>query len=187
MHSGQVPSDVFLLRVGRVKLSATTPAGRELLLGFRGPGDVVGELAALDELPRSATIVALEPVEALVVSHERFRACVVADPSAALAMLRILCMRLRDADAKRIQLGGYATLGRVAFCLLELCERFGEAEVAAVDILLPISQEELAGWAGSSIESVGRALSMMRRLGWIETRRRGIRVLDRESLERATG
>jgi CRP/FNR family transcriptional regulator, cyclic AMP receptor protein len=187
MHAGQVPHDVLVLQAGRVKVSGTTDAGREILLAFRGPGDLVGELSALDERPRSASIVALEAVEALALSHEQFRAVLAHHPSAALALLRVLSDRLRDADAKRLQFAGYTTMGRVAFCLLELCDRFGEADEGTVEIDLPLSQEELAGWAGSSLESVGRALQQMRGLGWIETRRRAIRVLDRDALKGATG
>jgi CRP-like cAMP-binding protein len=187
MHAGQVPHDVLVLQSGRVKVSGTTDAGREILLAFRGPGDLVGELSALDEQPRSASIVALEAVEALALSHDQFRAVLAQHPSASLALLRVLSDRLRDADAKRVQFAGYTTMGRVAFCLLELCDRFGEAEEGAVEIDLPLSQEELAGWAGSSLESVGRALQQMRGLGWIETRRRAIRVLDRDALQGATG
>jgi CRP-like cAMP-binding protein len=74
----------------------------------------------------------------------------------------------------------------VAFCLLELCERFGRVADDRIEIHLPISQDELAGWAGASIESVGRALQSMRRLGWIETGRRAITVLDREGLRGVT-
>jgi CRP/FNR family cyclic AMP-dependent transcriptional regulator len=186
MHAGQVPREVFLLRSGRVKVSASTSAGRHFLLAVRAPGDLVGELSALDELPRSATIEALEAVDALVLQHADFRAVLAQHPEAAMGLLRMLSARLRDADAKRIQLAGYTALGRVAFCLLELCERFGQDEEGAVDISLPLSQEELAGWAGSSLESVGRSLQTMRGLGWIETRRRAIRVLDREALRGAT-
>jgi CRP/FNR family transcriptional regulator, cyclic AMP receptor protein len=187
MHVGQVPAEVLLLQSGRVKVSATTSAGRTVLLALRGPGDLVGELSALDESPRSASIVALEPVQALAISSDGFRAFLVERPDAALALLRELSARLRDADAKRIQLAAYTTVGRVAFCLLELCDRFGSSEEGAVDIALPFSQEELASWAGASLESVGRALQQMRGLGWIETRRRAIRVLDRAALEAATG
>jgi CRP-like cAMP-binding protein len=186
MHAGQVPQEVIVVQSGRVKVSATTPAGRRVLLAFRGPGDLVGELSAIDERPRGASVEALEPVEAIALGHEHFRAVLQAHPAAALALLRLLAERLREADAKRVQLSGYTAMGRVAFCLLELCERFGAGEEGPVDILLPLSQEELAGWAGSSLESVARALQAMRKLGWIETRRRAIRVLDRDALRAAT-
>jgi CRP/FNR family cyclic AMP-dependent transcriptional regulator len=128
-------------------------------------------------------VVALERVQARAVGHDRFRALLADRPEASLAMLRELSGRLREADAKRIQLSAYTTTGRVAFCLLELCARFGEDDDGAIAILLPLSQEELASWAGASIESVGRALQSMRRVGWVETRRRSIRVLDRSALE----
>jgi CRP-like cAMP-binding protein len=186
MYIDQVPSEVLVLLSGWVKVSATTAAGRTVLLALRGPGDLVGELSALDDAPRSASIVAIEPVQALAVPRERFRTFLLEHPETALALLRELSTRLRDADAKRVQLAAYTTVGRVAFCLLELCDRFGRDEQGAVDILLPLSQEELASWAGSSLESVGRALQTMRGLGWIETRRRAIRVLDRQALQGAT-
>jgi CRP-like cAMP-binding protein len=167
-------------------VSATTHAGKTVLLALRGPGELVGELSALDEAPRSASIVALEPVQALAVPHTRFKTFLLEHPEHALTLLQQLGARLRDADAKRVQLAAYTTTGRVAFCLLELCDRFGAGDEGAVDITLPLSQEELASWAGSSLESVGRALQQMRGLGWIETGRRAIRVLDRQGLQQAT-
>jgi CRP/FNR family transcriptional regulator, cyclic AMP receptor protein len=186
-HVGQVPDRVLLLRKGRVKVETTTSAGRAVVLAVRGPGELVGELAALDEQPRSASIVALEPVEAIALSHQDFRAFLLARPTAALALLAELSRRLRDADSKRIEYAAGGTLERVSARLLELCERFGEASDGAVEISLPLSQEELAGWTGSSVESVGRALQTMRSLGWIETSRRKIRVLDGDALRRSAG
>jgi CRP/FNR family cyclic AMP-dependent transcriptional regulator len=182
-----VPDRVLLLRKGRVKVETTTSAGRAVVLAVRGPGELVGELAALDEQPRSASIVALEPVEAIALSHQDFRAFLLARPTAALALLAELSRRLRDADSKRIEYAAGGTLERVSARLLELCERFGEASDGAVEISLPLSQEELAGWTGSSVESVGRALQTMRSLGWIETSRRKIRVLDGDALRRSAG
>jgi CRP-like cAMP-binding protein len=163
----------------------TTPTGREVVLAFRGPGELVGELSALDDEPRSATIVAVDRVEALTLTAHEFRSFLTEHPSASLALLRMLSRRLRDADAKRIEFAAFNTLARVAVRLLELCERFGREEGGSVRIALPLSQEELAGWTGASLESVGRALQTMRSLNWIETRRREIRVLDPEALRRA--
>jgi CRP/FNR family transcriptional regulator, cyclic AMP receptor protein len=186
MYVDQVPSEVLVILDGWVKVSATTPAGKTVLLALRGPGELVGELSALDEAPRSASIVAIEPVQALAVPYARFKAFLLDHPEHALTLLQQLGARLRDADAKRVQLAAYTTTGRVAFCLLELCDRFGEHAEGVVEITLPLSQEELASWAGASLESVGRALQQMRGLGWIETRRRAIRVLDRQALQNAT-
>ena len=156
-----------------------------MLLAFRGPGDLVGELAALDDEPRSATVEALEPVQALAIGHDAFRAFLIAQPAAgARRCCAMLSARLRDADAKRVQLAGYTTLGRVAFCLLELCERFGEGRASTSCCRSP-RRSWRAGRARRSSPSAARC-STMRKLGWIETRRRAIRVLDPAALEGAT-
>ena len=184
-HEGQLPDRVVLLRAGRVKVTSTTPNGREVVLGFRGPGELIGELGAIDAKPRSATVVAVDAVEALTIPPGDFLAFLEEHASASLALVRVLSQRLRDADAKRIEFAALNTLGRVAHRLLELCERFGDPEDGAIRIALPLSQEELAGWTGSSLESVGRALQTMRALHWIATGRREIRVLDLDALRRA--
>ena len=185
LHEGQVPDRVLMLRTGRVKVYRTTPAGKEIVLAVRGAGELVGELAAIDQAPRSASIVAVDRVEALVVSSADFRGFLLEHPAAALALLEIVIRRLRDADAKRIEFASLTTIGRVALRIVELAERFGKQEGDAIHVALPLSQEELAGWTGASLESVARALQTMRTLGWIETRRREIRVLDLEAIRRA--
>jgi CRP-like cAMP-binding protein len=183
LHEGQVPDQVLVLRAGRVKVTSTTSNGREVVLAFRGPGALIGEQSALDGEPRSATIVAVERVEALSLHARQFRSFLAAHPSASLTLLEMLSRRLRDADAKRIEFSAFTTIERVAGRLLELSERFGQEEAGAIRIALPLSQEELAGATGASLESVGRALQTMRSLKCIETRRREIRVLDVEALE----
>lgn len=182
MYEGQVSSDVFVLRRGRVKVFVMA-AGRETVLAFRGPGDVVGEQSGLDDGPRSASVVAVEPVEAVVVTGRAFRAFLDETPAAALAIARELSLRLRDADAKRAEFGSLNSIGRVAGRLLELAA--GEEE-GALTVSLPLSHEELAGWIGASVPSVDRALATMRSLGWIETRRRKIRILDPEAVRSLT-
>jgi CRP-like cAMP-binding protein len=182
-HEGQAGDSVFLIRHGRIKAMTTTSNGREVVLAFRGPGDLLGEQSALDGQPRSATVCAVERVEAVCLSADSFRAFLAAHGSVSLILLGMLSRRLRDADAKRIEFSAFTAIERVAARLLELAERFGVQSDGSVRIELPLSQEELAGATGASLESVGRALHTMRSLKCIETRRREIRILDRESLE----
>lgn len=184
-HEGQLPDRVLLLRAGRVKVYRTTTGGREVVLAIRGPGELVGELAALVRAPRSASVVAIENVEALSLSPEDFVAFLLDRPRAALALLSTLAQRLRDADDKRVEFTAFTTMGRVALRLVELSDQWGRREGDAIHIHLPLSQQELADWTGSSIESVGRALQQMRALHWIETGRRDIRIFDVEALRRA--
>jgi CRP-like cAMP-binding protein len=186
-HAGQIADRVLILRSGRVKVTAPSASGREIVLAFNVPGELVGELAALDGGVRSASMVALEAVDVLALAPEHFRAFLDAHPAAALALVRTLGRRLRDADARLMEFATVDSLGRVAIRLVELCERFGEPDGDQIDVALPLSQEELAGWACTSLESTARALQTMRSLGWIETRRRAIRVLDLAALRRAAG
>jgi CRP/FNR family cyclic AMP-dependent transcriptional regulator len=182
-HEGQLVDRVLVLRSGVVKVTSTISTGREVGLAFRGAGELVGDLAALDGEPRSATIRAVQHVEALSLKAPGFRGFLEARPAVALVLLRTLARRLREADAKRIELSACTTIERVAARLLEFSERFGrEDESGAMVIALPLSQEELAGATGASIESVGRALHTMRGLKCIETGRREIRILDPEGL-----
>jgi CRP-like cAMP-binding protein len=183
LHEGQVPDRVLLLRSGHVRVGRVTQAGREVVLAYRGPGELVGDQSAIDGEPRSATIVAIEPVEAIALTQEAFRGFLAAHPDAALALMRMLTRRLREADAQRAEFATFTTMGRVAARLLELSDRFGREVDGRVHISLPISQEELAGATGSSVESVERALRTMRSLKCIATSRRAIQILDREGLE----
>ena len=153
-----------------------------MVLGIRTPGDLLGEVAAIDGKPHSATVGALDPLTAIAVGGDDFRAFLTESPNAALALLEMELGRLRDADRKRIEYGAYDSVGRVASRLLELAERFGRPSNGGVSISLPLSQQELAGWVGCSREAVSKALHSLRDRHLIQTQRRAITVLDMEGL-----
>jgi CRP-like cAMP-binding protein len=89
---------------------------------------------------------------------------------------------MRDSDRELVTLASEDSFGRIASRLERLAERNGEAGEEGASIELPMTQEELAGWAGASRESVARALRQMRRLGWVKTSRRTITILDLAAL-----
>jgi CRP/FNR family transcriptional regulator, cyclic AMP receptor protein len=180
---GEVGDRVLVVESGRVKVSVTTSGGREAVLTFRGPGSLLGDQALVDESPRSATVTAVEPVEVLVVAASTFRAYLTSHPQVALAMLATLSARLRESDRRIAEYAAADTLGRICARLVELCETQGDLDgKTAVRITLPITQEELAGWTGASIEATAKALRSLRALGWVATGRRSIEVLDITSL-----
>jgi CRP/FNR family transcriptional regulator, cyclic AMP receptor protein len=183
-HERQTADRVLVLLKGCVKLSCLSEDGKEVVLAIRGPGDVLGELSAIDGEPRSATATALEPVEALSLSATDFKSFLETHPRVTLALLTTLSSRLRDADRKRVGFAADDTMTRVAARIVELLERFGDEAAQGLEIDLPISQEELAGWTGCSRDSVVKALQAMRGLGWIETQRRRIVVRDVDALRR---
>jgi CRP/FNR family cyclic AMP-dependent transcriptional regulator len=183
-HEAQVPDRVVVLLKGRVKVSCVDEEGKEIVLAIRGAGDLVGELSAIDGNPRSATATAIDEVAALVLPASDFKSFVRQRPEAALSIVQVLSSRLRDADRKRVEFAVLDSVGRVAARILELCERFGEPTERGVSVDLPMSQEELGGWTGCSREAASKALQTMRALGWLETRRRSIVVLDLEALRK---
>ena len=187
-HAGQISDRVLVLTSGHVKLTRVTDDGREVLLAIRGAGDLVGEQSAIDGEPRSASIVALDKVEALALPPDDFLGFLTRTPEASLYVMRMLAERLRDADRKRVEFAAQDVVGRLAARLCELSDRFGEDEIEeeGVDarIDLALTQEDLASWTGASREAVSRALQQMRSLGWVTTERRAITVHDREALRR---
>lgn len=181
---GEESTHVIALLSGRVKIVYADAHGRETVFGVQGPGDLLGELSAIDHEPRSGAVFALEAVEAVAIAAERFTEMVVTTPALALVVLRLVAGRLRDADRKRIEFGAYSTEHRVARRLVELAQRYGDSRGDAVHIRLRLTQEELAGWTSSSREAVAKALATFRAHGWIDTGRRQIVVLDLDALMR---
>jgi CRP/FNR family cyclic AMP-dependent transcriptional regulator len=183
LHQSDEAGPVVLLLGGRAKI-AVTRDGHEAIMGVAGPGELVGELSAIEDGPRSATVTTLEPVEALVVPRSYFSALLDQRPRIALVILRSVARRLRYADAQRAQFATLDVVGRLAQRLVELCERFGTQQERGVEVKLPLSQEELASWVGASREAVSKAYYVLRSLGIVETGRRRVTVLDVEALKR---
>lgn len=180
---GDLADRVFVIERGWVLVMSVSPGGREIVLGLRGPGDVIGDLSALDGAPRSATALAAGEVEATVAAGSvLIRA--LGDAVAAMELLRVLASRLRDADRKRLEFAALDTLGRIAWRLDELSERFGEDTAGGIEVELPLSQEQLASWCGASREATVKALAALRTLGCISTGRRTVLIRDREALRR---
>ncbi|WP_436763348.1 Crp/Fnr family transcriptional regulator [Streptosporangium sp. V21-05] len=179
---GDVSDWVLILTSGRVKVSSHTAAGTEVVLAVRGPGALLGEFAAIDGLPRSATVTALEPVEGITVRD--FSSYLQANGRVAVLLMQMVTGKMRDSDRKRIEYGAFDTTGRVATRLVELAERYGEPDNGGVRVALPLSQDELAGWTGASREAVSKALRSLRDRGLIETGRRRVIIHDMEGLRK---
>ena len=177
LHQADEAGPVVVLVRGRAKI-AVLGDDREAILGVVGAGELVGELAAIEDSPRSTTVTTLEPVDALVVPRSDFLALLDRRPRIALVILRVVARRLRYADAQRAEFATLDVAGRLAQRLVELCERFGTPQERGFEIVLPLSQEELASWVGASREAVSKAFQLLRTLQIVETGRRRVTVLD---------
>lgn len=184
-RAGDTSDWVCLPRSGRVKICTVSESGREIVLAIRGPGDLIGELSALDGASRSADAVAIDPLDALVLDAAAFRRFVETSAPASLLLLRTVMGRLRHADRRRIEFGAYDVEGRVARLLIELADEHGVPADGGVRIALPLTQDELAGLAAASREATARALRALRERGVIRTHRRQVTILDPDALRRS--
>jgi CRP/FNR family cyclic AMP-dependent transcriptional regulator len=187
MHQEEPGDLVLLLRKGHVKATFVEPQGKEIVLSFHGPGDVLGELSFVRAEPRSSNVIAIEPVEAQALSASDFRAFLERTPTAALTLFDAIGRRFRDANRAQVQFGASVTVGRIAARLVELCTRHGHPTPEGIEIRLPVTQQDLGGWTGASRAGVGAALRAMRNLGWIKTERKRITVLDLDGLSSRAG
>jgi CRP/FNR family transcriptional regulator, cyclic AMP receptor protein len=175
---------VVLVLDGRAKIVATTPDGTEVVLSIRGPGDLVGELAAIDVegAPRMASVIALEPIACRVLTTSEFVSFLEVHPDAAMALLRTVAARMRDSERRRVEFGAYDTARRLAGLLVELSGTHGRITAEGIHVEMPLSQQELAGLVGCSRESVARALIALRARGLVSTGRRSLFVRDLDGL-----
>jgi CRP/FNR family cyclic AMP-dependent transcriptional regulator len=184
---GDQGGSVIALRSGRAKVSVQTLPGRELLLAVKGPGELIGEMSALDGRPRSATATAMETVQALVVSASVFQEFLKAHPRVTLRLLQTLAAELRDTDELIADRDAGDTLSRTARRLVHLATRYGEHNGGNTHVSLALTHADLASWIGVSREATSRALSQLRLAGYITTERRSITVIDLPGLRRYLG
>jgi CRP/FNR family transcriptional regulator, cyclic AMP receptor protein len=178
---------LILLR-GRVKVAYQTDGGREVLFDILGPGELIGAVCAIDGEPADATTTAIDDVEALLIDSAQLDRYLQGNANAGRILLQMLSRRLRKATKDRAALAMNDALGRICLRLVELADRYGELTDGRIRITLPLSQQELAAWTGTSREATSKALHTLRRRGCIETRRREIHILDITDLQhRVTG
>lgn len=183
VHDGDRADSAIVLIEGLVKIHKLAADGAEVVLGVSGPGDLLGEISAIRDAVRSASLTAVTAVRGAVISVPDLRAFLSANPRTTLALLDLTLSRLHVADRRRMEFATAESLARVSSRLVELAQRFGKPlDGGAIDVALPITQDELASWSASSRESTARALRTLRELGLIQTQRLRMTVLDLDAL-----
>ena len=184
-REGDESNAVYAVISGRIRISMATPVGREVILGIKVSGQVFGELSALDRLRRSATAAATETTILAQLRGDVFLDEVARTPALASLVIRDLSGQLRRANARIATRDTDNTTVRVGHLLVELVEKFRRHATTSGPITLPITQDELAAWVGSTREATARSLATYRRDGLIETGRQKITVVDVLQLSKA--
>lgn len=184
-NEGEQSTAVYGIVGGRVRIEVNTPTGGRLVLAVKGPGDLVGELGALDGRPRSATAVAIDAVELVQLGVDDFLAALEAEPQHAVSLLRRVSHDLRNFIDRTTARASADTTQRLAMLLADLADRFGEHSGGAVEIDLSLTQDDVAGWIGATREATARSLRTLREQGCVATGRRRISVVDLAALRSA--
>ncbi|MBV8430863.1 MAG: Crp/Fnr family transcriptional regulator [Solirubrobacterales bacterium] len=187
LRAGSAGDEAVLVLSGRVRLVAFGADRREVVLALRGPGELIGEMAALGALRRTASAVALDEVEAGFLRASELHAFLREHPDASLVMIRMIVRRLAEATRDVVDLATQDSVGRLAKRLLDLSSVHGRTSAGGTEIELALTQDELARWTGATRETVSRALRLMRQLGWVATNRKTITVLDPRALRERSG
>ena len=158
-HRGDVDDCLLVIGSGQVRLSMVTANGRELVLKVLEQGDVLGEFALIDGLPRSTDAVALLPVTAMVVTRDQFLRVAQTRPDLPLAFARYLCTLLRATNFQMESIALYDLQGRlVRFILKVIHQTHGASPAAQVRIDLGLTQTDLAAALGATRPRVNNAL-----------------------------
>lgn len=188
-HEGDESNGVLLIEHGLARIDRTSASGRVVLMDLASEGRVIGELGAIDDEPRSATISTITDTVTYHLSARTFRDLLSEDNELQGAVLRSVVDRLRGLSDQFVETSILDAPRRIASRLLRLVEieqELGRCRVqtdGSVDLKLPISQEELGQWSGLSREGAVKGLGTLRSIGLIETGRKRVVIKTVARLE----
>jgi CRP/FNR family cyclic AMP-dependent transcriptional regulator len=183
LSQGDSGDALFLIRTGQVKVTVIAEDGREVILSVLGSGSFFGEMALLDDEPRSAHVIAMQDCTLLQLRRDDFRARLRLSPDLSTSLLRELSRRLRRADDTIASLMLLDVNGRIAHLLLELAREEGGNEGAR--IARRLTHASLGQMVGASRETVSRTMRNLVLRNVIAVTRREITLLDLGALRLA--
>lgn len=183
-RQGEAGDNLIIVLSGGLKVINVTTEAKEVVLGFERAGALLGEIAALDGRERTATVITLEPTEAMLIYRRDLMPILRSSQEAMEALLEGLCGRIRATNAL-IESYSLETEARVASCLVRLVEEHGRTKNGETSIDFKISQKDLGNHLGLTRETISRTLSSFRERGLIDVRANVIVVLDPPALATA--
>ena len=181
---GDTADCLYIVDSGKVKICCGSQDGRQQLFTVAGPSDVFGDLSIFDPAPRSSTATAMTDVQAAQMDHDAVRRWLIERPEMTERLLRMLAHRLRRNDDQQSEMMFTDVAGRLARQLLELAQRFGVREGAAMRVDHGLTQEELGQLVGATREPVNKVLMEFTRRGWIRLDGKSVLIMDSERLAR---
>ena len=168
----------FFVLEGSVKVTRLSNDGREVILAMLNEGDFFGEMSLLDGESRSANVIALEKTKVLTLDRNDFIAVVNDYPQIAVQLLKELARRLRKSDRQIASLSLSDAEKRIALCIIRFADEQGVIQNGKVSIPKTPIQQDIANMAGTSRETVSRALGLLEKEDLIERHGRELIILD---------
>lgn len=153
---GDPGTSVFVIESGRVEVSITSLSGRKSILAHMGPGEILGEIAALDGGGRSATVTAANVMTGLVLPRSHVLNYISERPEVAQAVIVELCKKVRNASSMFANRSVVEGGPRLAKALLNLFEKWGEPQGETTVLTEAFSQTEIGDFGGLARENVNR-------------------------------
>lgn len=174
--AGDPTDSLYIILSGRLKVMMSDAEGKEVILSILSGGEFFGEMGLIDDAPRSASVVAIEPCELLVITRRDFKRCMAESAEMAMAVMRGLVRRLREADRKIGSLALLDVYGRVARLLLDMAETVDGQKM----VTKRLPKQDIAKMIGASREMVSRVMKDLQTGGYIEMR--GSTILLRDTI-----
>jgi CRP/FNR family transcriptional regulator, cyclic AMP receptor protein len=174
MAGGDPTDSLYIVLSGRLKVMMSDAEGKEVILSILGPGEFFGEMGLIDDEPRSATVVTIEPCELLSIAKRDFKKALAENFEMSMAVMRGLVRRLREADRKIGSLALLDVYGRVARLLLDMAENVDGERV----VTKRLPKQDIAKMIGASREMVSRVMKDLQTGGYIEMRGSTIVIRD---------
>lgn len=172
---GDQSDSLYIILSGKVKVFLSDEDGKEVTLNTQKEGEYFGELAMLDDAPRSASVITVEASKLAVISKAAFDECLESHPKIALTIMRGLARRLRELTENVRNLALMDVYGRVARTLLDMAEDVDGKQV----IQQKLTQREIASMVGASREMVSRILRDLSIGGYISIENKIITINER--------
>ncbi len=182
-RKGDPGRQLYGVLAGRLKVMATGKDGKDLVFGLMGPGEVIGEIAVVDENPRSGTVVALEPAELLTLHRRELLPFLERHPKVCIHLAGVLAGRLRRLSEHTEDAIFLPLAARMAKTLLVLAASYGDDLQPGATVDIRLAQQDLADMVGTTRESVNKQLRVWETAGRVELKRTRIKLLDIEALE----
>lgn len=172
---GDQSDSMYIVNEGQVKIYVSDEDGREMLLNILEPGDYFGELALIDQQPRSASAITMNNTRLSIISGADFRDVLMKHPEMSIKLMAALVVRLREVTDTVRRLALLDVYGRVTTTLLSLAR-----EDNGVKRIEPkLTQQDIANMVGASREMVSRIMKDLKTGGYIDTTREAIVILKR--------